>query len=113
MAATTGTIHAVGVSGAGYHVDAYVPDAVGGLWTFDSGAGAGSTSTPYYQFPENIIITDIAMAGAPTATRGRITVNGAPTSIVFAVGQQLYSLNNRPLMNIKITKSKMFGIVNL
>lgn len=113
MAATTGTVHAVGVSGAGYHVDAYVPDAVGGLWTFDSGAGAGASSTPYYQFPERVIITDISMAGAPTATRGRITVNGAPTSIVFAVGTQLYSLNNRPLMNVKIEKGRMFGIVNL
>jgi len=79
MAATTGTIHAVGVSGAGYHIDAYVPDAelkkrgMGGVWTFDSGAGAGSATPPYYQFPEDVIITDISMAGAPTATRGRIT----------------------------------------
>src|SRR5512136_1371949 len=113
MAATTGTIHATGVSGAGYHVDAYVPDAVAGLWTFDAGSGASATSTPYYQFPEDVIITDISMAGAPTATRGRITSNGAPSSVVFAVGTQLYSLNNRPLMNIKIRKGHMFGIVNL
>lgn len=113
MAATTGTIHAIGVSGAGYHVDAYVPDAVGGVWTFDNGAGAGSGSPPYYQFPEDVIITDVSMAGAPTATRGRFTSNGIPSGSVFAVGTQLYSLNNRPKMNIKIRKGHMLGIVNL
>jgi len=53
------------------------------------------------------------MAGAPTATRGRITSNGVPSSIVFAVGTQLYSLNNRPKMNVKLKAGHMFGIVNL
>jgi hypothetical protein len=113
MAATTGTIQAVGVSGAGYSIDAYVPDAVGGVWTFDSGAGAGAGTPTFYQFPEDVIIFDVSMAGAPTATRGRFTSNGVPLSSVIRFGNHLYSLNNRPNPNIKLRKGHQLGIVNL
>lgn len=113
MAATTATVHAVGQSGMGYHVDAAVPDAVNTLWTFDSGAGATTTSQAYMQFPENVTIYDIAMAGAPTATRGRFTVGGIPTGSTVAYAQHLYSLNNRPNIGLKVRAGSMIGIVQL
>lgn len=113
MAATTATVHAIGVSGQGYHIDAAVPDAVNTLWTFDSGAGATTTSQAYMQFPENVVITDISMAGAPTATRGRITSSGVPTGTVIAYGAHLFSLNNRPNLNLKVKAGSMIGIVQL
>lgn len=67
MAATTGTVQAVGIkTGMGYSIDAYVEDAVGGVWRFDSGAGAGSTSAVDYAFPEDVVVVDVSMAAAPT-----------------------------------------------
>jgi len=114
MAATTATILARGLSsGASYSIDCYVEDAVGGMWRFDSGAGAGSTSPDTYQFPENVIITDISMAGAPTATRGRFCGNGVPSASVIRYGSHLYSLNNRPVLSVKVRSTSRIGIVNL
>ena len=67
MAATVGTIQAVGLqSGQGYSIDCAIPDAVATLWTFDSGAGATTTSDAFYIFPEDVVITDVSMAAAPT-----------------------------------------------
>lgn len=114
MAATTGTVLARGLSsGATYSIDAYVEDAVGGVWRFDSGAGAGSTSSVDYAFPENVVIIDVSMAGAPTATRGRFTGNGVPSASVIRYGNHLYSLNNRPQLGIKVRAGSRLGIVNL
>jgi len=114
MAATTATILAVGLSTkATYSIDAYVEDAVGGVWRFDSGAGAGSTSSVDYAFPENVAIIDISMAGAPTATRGRFTGNGVPSASVIRYGSHLYSLNNRPNLSVKVRAGTRLGIVNL
>lgn len=114
MAATTGTIQAKGLkTGQGYSIDAYVEDAVGGVWRFDSGAGAGATSAVDYAFPEPVIVTDVSMAAAPTATRGRFTGNGVPSASVIRYGNHLYSLNNRPNPNVKIRQGTRFGIVNL
>lgn len=114
MAATSGTILAVGLSSrATYSIDGYVEDAVGGVWRFDSGAGAGATSQIDYQFPEDVAITDVSMAGAPTATRGRFTGNGIPSASVIRYGSHLYSLNNRPVLSVKVKAGTRMGIVNL
>lgn len=114
MAATSGTILAIGLSSkASYSIDAYVEDAVGGVWRFDSGAGAGATSAVDYQFPEDVAIIDVSMAGAPTATRGRFTGNGIPSASVIRFGSHLYSLNNRPVLSVKLKRGSRLGMVNL
>lgn len=114
MAATTGTVLAKGLkTGQSYSIDAYVEDAVGGVWRFDSGAGAGSTSAVDYVFPEPVMIIDVSMAGAPTATRGRFTGNGVPSASVIRYGNHLYSLNNRPVLSVKLRQGSRLGIVNL
>lgn len=114
MAATTATLHAVGLqTGGGYNVDCYVPDAVATLWTFDSGAGAASTSESFYIFPEDVMIYDVSMAGAPTATRGRFCGNGIPSGNIMAYANQLYSLNNRPKINVKVKAGHRLSIVQL
>ena len=111
---TTATILARGLSsGATYSIDAYVEDAVGGVWRFDSGAGAGATSSVDYAFPENVAIIDISMAGAPTATRGRFVGNGVPSASVIRYGSHLYSLNNRPVLTVKVKAGTRLGLVNL
>ncbi len=114
MAATSGTVFAKGLqTGMSYAIDAYVEDGVGGVWRFDSGAGAGATSAVDYQFPEDVALTDVSMAGAPTATRGRFTSNGVPSASVIRYGSHLYSLNNRPPLFVKIRGGNRLGIVNL
>lgn len=114
MAATTGTMQAVGLkTGQGYSIDLYFPDAVATQVTFDSGAGAGSTTESFYQFPEDVVITDISMAAAPTATRGRFVSNNVPSASVIRYGNHLYSLNNRPNPNIKVRAGSRLGIVQL
>ncbi len=114
MAATTGTVFCKGLqTGTTYAIDAYVEDAVGGVWRFDSGAGSGATSAVDYQFPEDIAVTDVSMAGAPTATRGRFTSNGIPSASVIRYGSHLYSLNNRPPLFLKVRRGSRLGVVNL
>lgn len=114
MAATTGTVSAKGVTtGQMYHIDAYVPDAVASVWTFDGGGGAGSGTQTFYSFPEPVIIEDISMAAAPTATRGRITANNVPTASCIRYGNHLYSLNNRPYIGVKLKAGTQLGILNL
>ena len=114
MAATTGTILCKGLnSGTTFSIDTYVEDAVGGVWRFDSGAGAGASSAVDYQFPEDVAILDVSMAGAPTATRGRFTSNGVPSASTIRYGNHLYSLNNRPTLFIKLKGGNRLGMVNL
>jgi len=114
MAATAGVIYATGLkTGQGYAIDSYVPDAVATLWTFDSGAGAAATSSDFYTFPEDVVINDISMDGAPTATRGRFVSNGQPSGKVIRYGQHLYSLNNRPKLGIKVRAGARFQIIQL
>ena len=114
MAATSGTIICKGLNtGMSYAIDCYVEDAVGGVWRFDSGAGAGATSAVDYLFPEDVAVTDVTMAGAPTATRGRFTGNGVPSASVIRYGSHLFSLNNRPPLFVKIRAGSRIGIVNL
>lgn len=114
MAATTGTLLAKGLqTGQGYSVDLYFPDAVATSVTFDDGAGAGTGSPTWYSFPEDVVIVDVSMAAAPTATRGRITSNGVPSASTLRYGNHLYSLNNRPNPGIKLKAGHRLGIVQL
>lgn len=114
MAATTGTITARGLqTGQGYSIDCAIPDAVATQWTFDDGAGATTTSPSWYAFPEDVVVMDVSMAAAPTATRGRFTSNSVPSGFVIKYTNHLYSLNNRPALNLKIKAGHRLGIVQL
>jgi len=114
MAATTASLQAVGLqTGQSYNVDCAVPDAVATQWTFDDGAGATTTSPAWYSFPEDVMLIDISMAAAPTATRGRITSNGVPSGNVIRYVSHLYSLNNRPRIGVKVKAGNRVGIVQL
>lgn len=114
MAATAGTLYAKGLkTGTTYAIDVYVPDAVADVIRFDSGAGAGSTSSVDYSFPEDVVIYDASFAAAPTATRVRLTGNGVPSANTIRYGSYAYNLNNRPLMNVKVRAGTRIGGVNL
>jgi len=112
MAATTATLTARGLqTGQGYSIDTYVPDAVATQCTFDDGAGAGTGSPTWTIFPEDVVLEDFCMAAAPTATRGRFTSNGVPSGNVIRYVAHLYSLNNRPKLNVKVRAGHRLGIV--
>jgi hypothetical protein len=77
MAATAGTLKAVGASGRTYLVDLYVPDAVSTSITFNPSGLAGTGSDASWRCPENLVITEISLAGSPTAVGAVLKANGA------------------------------------
>jgi len=113
MAATAGTFFFKTKAGVGLCIDVYVPDAVGGEITFDNGSGAGSSSPTFCTFGEDVVLVDASFAAAPTATRVRLTANGAPTRQVIRYGSHAYNLNNRPAISVPIRAGTRLGGVNL
>lgn len=78
MAASAGTLVCVGMkSRRTYNVDVYIPDAAGTLLTFNPSGAAASTSPSTWRAPEDVVITDISTATAPTATGFIFNANGA------------------------------------
>jgi hypothetical protein len=67
MAASAGTLIAVGKSGRTYTFDMYVPDATGTFLTFNQSGLAASTSPTHFTTPEPMTIVDVSIAAAPTA----------------------------------------------
>jgi len=77
MAASAGTLIAIGKSGRTYSVDLYVPDATGTQLTLNPSGLAASTSPTTWRTPEDVTIIDISVAAAPTAVGAVLTVNQA------------------------------------
>lgn len=78
MAASAGTAVFVGMkSRRTYNVDLYIPDAVATLLTFNPSGAAASTSPATWRAPEDVVLTDISTATAPTATGFILNANGA------------------------------------
>lgn len=84
-----------------YAIDAYVSDVVGGSVTFDSGAGASSTSDTFWIAPENVILRDWSIpTGLTDTTKISINANGVQTGNRLRHANHLNSLNNRPQLGI-------------
>ncbi len=101
-----GTFYARGIkSGAVYAVDCYNADAAG-LLNFDGGNGASSTSPQFYTFPEDVTINDFVMnAGAAATyvcTTIRLVGDGRPSPSMLRVKAHLDTLNNRPMLGLKV-----------
>ena len=112
MAATAGTLIAVGKSGKTYTIDLYVPDAVSTKVTFNASGLAASTSETYWSAPEDVTIIDISAAGAPTAVGASFTLNGAVwNGNTIRWANQANSLANRMTINLPIPAGTQVGML--
>ena len=112
MAAQNGTIVLVGRSGKTYSVDFYAPDSVATLLTFNSSGNAVATSNTTYRAPEDMIISDVVLATAPTATSATFTANGnVVAGGVLRWANQLAALPNRYRLAIPIARGDFLGAI--
>ena len=111
MGATNATIVLVGArTGKTYSVDAYLPDAVNTLWTFNSSGAAVATSNSTYRAVEDMFVIDVSMGTAPTATGCVFTINGnivAGGSLRYV--NQMAALPNRVRLAIPVKSGDFLG----
>jgi len=84
MAATTGTMYFSGASGRNYSVSMYVPDAVSTTVLFNATGTAGTGSATYWRAPEDVVLKDILVLAAPTATVFNCTADGSAFNGFFS-----------------------------
>ena len=103
-----GTFYGTTKSGKPVSADVYYSDVAGAHLTFDSGAGASSSSDTNKSFAEDVILTDFSLdagaAGTYACTNFRVIMNGTPTDNVIRVKNHLNTLNNRPPIRLKMRK---------
>lgn len=112
MAASAGTMIMRGKSGRIYSVDVYIPDAVATLLTYNPSGLAAATSPSDYRVPEDVIITDITTATAPTAVGGTLKVNsGVVNGGTFRWADRLNTLSNRAKFAIPLRGGDFISIL--
>jgi hypothetical protein len=95
-------------------VQIYVSDVANAPVKFDSGTGAGANSNQYYTVPEDCIITDYAqVTGTVDTTAMMITIDNASTSNILTYAIHLTTLNNRPVLAIKVPAGHLLGAIQL
>lgn len=110
MAASNGTLIAVGRSGRTYSVDLYVPDATGTKIAFNPSGLAASTSDTTWRAPEDLTIVDFVTVAAPTAVGAFLTINGAPANGgTIRHANQLCTLATRAKLKIGIKGGDFIG----
>jgi len=103
MAASAGTITMIGASGRTYCVDIFLPDAVATVVTFNPSGKATATSVANIKLPEDVVVTDIATATAPTAVGGVFKLNDAVVNGgCYRYAERLNSLATRSKIAIPI-----------
>lgn len=110
MAATNGTLIAIGRSGRTYAVDLYIPDAVATKVCFNPAGLAASTSDTTWRVPEDITIVDIVAAATPTAVGAALNVNGAvQNGGTVRWANQLNSLSTRAKLKLGVRAGDFVG----
>ena len=113
MAATTGTMYFVGASSRNYAVSIYVPDAVSTTVLFAPTGTAGTGSAAYWRAPEDVVLKDVLILAAPTATVLNCTADGAAfNGNVVLYGAILYSAVNRTVPGWKFRAGSLIGATN-
>lgn len=110
MAASAGTLTAIGASGRTYTVDLYVPDATSTQLTLNPSGLAASTSPTTWRTPENVTIIDVSVAAAPTAVGAVLQINQAVAnggSVRWA--NQLSTLANRQKLALGVRAGDFIG----
>jgi len=113
MAAINATLVCKGLrSGKHYFIDAYAPDAVATLFTFNQTGNAVATSNNSFRAPEDLLLLDISATAGPTATSFTWTKDGATIAGgVCRWANQLTSLPNRKELNIPIAAGSFIGAI--
>lgn len=110
MAASNGTLIAIGRSGRTYSVDMYIPDAVATKVTFNPAGLAASTSDTTWRVPEDITIVDVVAVAAPTAVGAALNLNGAvQNGGTIRWSNQLTTLANRAKLKIGVRQGDFVG----
>lgn len=110
MAASAGTLVAVGKSGRTYTVDLYIPDAVATLLTFNPAGLSGTTSPTYWFAPEDCVVVDVSTPTAPTAVGATFTANGANINGgTIRWANQLAANPNRMRLNVPLARGTQLG----
>lgn len=110
MAATAGTLYAVGKSGRQYSVDVYIPDATATRLTFNPSGLALSTSSSTWRVPEDVVIYDVSLTTAPTAVGFNCLMNEAVVNgAALRYSNQLVANMKRPQLAIRIPAGQEFG----
>jgi len=114
MAAQNGTLLFDAGSLGRLSVDLYLPDAAGGLATFNSSGAAASTSPSTWIAPVDCVLIDMTATASPTATAISLNRNGATINGgVLRFAQQLAANPNRPAHRIGFKKGDQLGGLNL
>lgn len=113
MAASAGTLYAVGQSGRQYIIDLYLPDAVAGVVQFNP-SGVATTTSGEWRVPENMTVTDISVITGTTAVgavlyKDKAVINGA--TIRYA--NHLNTLNNRPALRIGLNAGSFLSAIQI
>ena len=112
MADTASTFVFVAANGSQtYSIDAFNPDAVATTIKFNATGKALTTSTGYWQAPEDVYLVDITGA-APTAVGGVMTFTGSiQNGKTFRWANQLASLANRMKHKVFVPAGTQFGVL--
>jgi len=110
----SGTFTLRTTSGTHIAIDAYASDVANAAMTFDSGAGAGSSSESFYKLPASGVIVDFSIAtGLTDTTKGRVTINGAPTKSIIRWANHVNTLATRVALNIPVNAGENLGVIQL
>lgn len=110
MAASAGTLIAVGKSGRTYSIDLYIPDAIATLVTFNPAGLAVIASPATWRAPEPCVITDVSTPAAPTAVGATITADGANINGgTIRWANQLAANPNRMRLNLPVAGGQFVG----
>jgi len=113
MAASAGNLEFTSVNtGEKYVVECYIPDAIATQFTFATIGLALSTSPVYWAAPEDVVLTGVNVAAAPTAVGGTITFDGSPVkNHTFRHALQLATLANRQGHKLYVPSGTQVGVL--
>lgn len=110
MAASNGTLVILGNSGRVYSIDAYVPDAVATLITFNPTGLAAATSPSTLVIPESGMIVDYVQVAAPTAVGFNFQLDSAAQpGATLRHANQLCTLATRQKLRIPVRQGQMLS----
>ncbi|MBA7544193.1 hypothetical protein ES705_36545 [subsurface metagenome] len=102
------------MSGAIYPVEAYISDVDGANVTFDSGAGAKSTSEASWTPPEPVQLRDYSQVSGPTvAFKLRLSINGVNAPGLLRFEMHLSTNPYRPALSLAVPAGARFAAIQL
>lgn len=114
VTATTATILFKGASsGRQYATSAYISDVIGAKILFSQNGVAGTGSDTFIQFPEPVVLQDVAVLTGPTVATGwtfTAAGNTVPSSACL-ISPNLTTNANRSVPNIGFNTRALIGAV--